>query len=186
MSTKTNNKQTLQERKTELVELLSGRIKGFSDDMLDSLEVQQLQDLADNLKVIKKTSSGSNRSNIAMDMVELFLNNKIEQMKVKEFHANIRMLNKDNYFTVKDETKTKVEIDTDVETISAWAVLGYLNSTEDDEDAVIRVDKWIKRAPNYANSHCIGTTQKSALKNSKKSKHYFIKEKGFYKLVEKE
>lgn len=185
MSNKTNNLEkdlkTTTQGKEEAVKALSGKIDGFTDEMLKELSLEDLKMLQDNLKVIEKETGSKVRSNVATEVLKYFIDNKITELPTAQVHDLVRVNNVLNYF----DLKAGQELPTTREAINAYILLKRLTSNNEDSQAE-RQTKWLKRGKAYTDSHLIGTSNSGSLFKSKAATHYFIEQNGVIVLTEKE
>lgn len=172
MSNKVKNtdKETIQQRKVELIKKLDGKIANVSRGILEQMTPQDLQTIADNLNVVNNVKTSTTRSNISTEVVEYFTHNNLDRLKVKEVIDIIRRLNLGNYFTLPNDYDT----DKAIELINIDILLGKIKSNQENDDQAERQSKWIARANAYLKSHLIGETVNGCLFKNKDSNYYFV------------
>lgn len=186
MSIKTQNTKTevnlptVKEQITKLVKELDGKIDGFSVEILASLELQELQTLADNLKMINKETGTKTRSNVATEVLKHFIDNNLTELPSAEVHDLVRVQNVTNYFDVVGNN----EVPKTREAINAFILLKRLVPNNDGTSAE-RQSQWLKRGKAYTDSHLTGTVNAGSLFRSKGSDFYFIEKNGVITLTPK-
>lgn len=151
MSTK---KETLQERKAQLIKELSGKIEGFSKEMLEKLEAQELQKIADNLGVVTtvKEPVKAGRGNIAKNVVQWFIDNNITEASREDVRNVIRIENIENFFKVD----SGMPLPTTRQAFNTYKLLGYLKSSSNKvTDIAKRESDWLRRGEAYLKSHVL-------------------------------
>lgn len=184
MSTKTKKTetvQTVQNRKAELIKQLDGKIDGFNLELLESLELQDLQTLADGMAMINKETGSKQRSNVATEILKYFIDNGITELPTAQVHDLVRVQNVTNYFDIVGSN----EVPTTREAINAFILLKRLKPNNDSTSAE-RQAQWLKRGKAYTDSHLTGTSNSGSLFKSKSASHYFVEQNGMIVLTEKE
>tara|TARA_R110001632_G_scaffold53777_1_gene132163 strand:- start:284 stop:847 length:564 start_codon:yes stop_codon:yes gene_type:complete len=175
------SKKTVQSETIKLVDLLASKnINGLTITMLKQMSLQDLNTLNDNLKLVNKKDGKKAKTNIAIEVLNHCLQNNLEFYTEKDLQNKISRFNLKNYFELTED----YDIFKTFELINIDILLNRIVSSKDVTQAE-RQTEWLKRKVAYLNSHLIGVNDKSSLFNNENATHYFSKQNGEFKLVEK-
>ena len=175
------SKKTVQTETSKLIDLLASKnINGLTIEMLKQMSLQDLITLNDNLKLVNKKDGKKAKTNIAIEVLNHCLQNNVEFYSEQQLQNLVSRFNLKNYF----ELDENYDIFKTFELINIDILLNRIVSSKQVTQAE-RQTEWLKRKVAYVNSHLCGVNDKSSLFNNENATHYFSKQNGEFKLVEK-
>ena len=181
------SKKTVQSETSNLREtLINANVDGFTIEFINSLSLQELNTIIDNLQIVNKTDGKKAKRNISVDVLNYFLkkdkgNISINVYTYDEVTLKIAQLNLGNYF----ELPTDYNLNNTIQVFNAEILCNRIVTSKKTVTNLERKKEWLKRKTDYLNSHLLGTTDKASLFNNENSNHYFKKFEDGLIIVEK-
>lgn len=179
-------KKTVQSETSKLQEkLINANVDGFTIEFINSLSLQELNTIIDNLQIVNKTDGKKAKRNISVDVLNYFLKKDKENINkiytVDEITLKIAQLNLGNYF----ELPTDYNLNNTIQVFNAEILCNRIVTSKKTVTNLERKKEWLKRKTDYLNSHLLGTTDKASLFNNENTNHYFKKFEDGLIIVEK-